>query len=376
MNEKEISEIRKRFNPDKSNITRIRGCYVNEKKEIISKFDQSLAMMSVEETEKILSLLKRSLSGTIGKNLIDISFSNNQVLDSDEHRLLTALESSSLSDDTAFDKFIGTVTSSLNIKGNYLVLIASDTYDVPSYSSDGVKKEDSTGLYSYILCSICPVKMTKSALGYFVSENKLKNLTPDWIISSPQIGFLFPTFDGRQTNIYNALYYTKDITDSHEELTDALFNSKIPMPAAEQKQLFGTILRDTVANECSLDVIKNVQEKVSEMIEEHKAVKDPVPLTLSKNNVIDILENCGIDSDKIDTFSERFDTGFGKHAEVTPVNIIEPKKLEVRTPDVSIKLSAEMSDKIQTRIIDGQKYILIQADGIVEVNGVEICITE
>ena len=60
MNEKEIAEIRRRFRPDKNNITHVRGCYVNEKREIVSEFDPSLALMSQEESEKFLAILKRT----------------------------------------------------------------------------------------------------------------------------------------------------------------------------------------------------------------------------------------------------------------------------------------------------------------------------
>ena len=83
MNEKEISEIRRRFRPDRSGISHIRGCYVNENREIVSQFDQSLGLMSQEESEKLLAILRRTLSGTLGKNLADITFSTQQAVDSD-----------------------------------------------------------------------------------------------------------------------------------------------------------------------------------------------------------------------------------------------------------------------------------------------------
>ena len=70
MNEKEIGELRRRFRPEKSNITHVRGCYVNEKREIVSQFDQSLAMMTQTETEEILAILRRTLSGTLGKRCV------------------------------------------------------------------------------------------------------------------------------------------------------------------------------------------------------------------------------------------------------------------------------------------------------------------
>lgn len=372
MNEKETAEIRKRFRVDKSNITRIRGCYISEKKEIISRFDQSVALMSAEETEEIFSILKRTLSGSIGKNLIDIHFTNNQVLDSDEHRLLSALRDSSLSDTDAVEKLIETVRSSLNVEGCYMILLASDTYDVPSYSSDGTKKEESHSMFSYILCSICPIKMTRAALGYSLNENRFKNVTPDWVISPPEAGFLFPAFDGRTANIYSTLFYTRSASNNHPELIEAMFKAEAPMPAEEQKQSFGALLRNTVSEECSYEVVCAVQDKFGEMIEEHKASKDPDPLVISKHIVRDVLETCGVKEEKIEKFGEEFDSTFGARAEITPTNIVNVKRVELKTPAVSVKLSSEASDLVETRVIDGQKYILIRADGPIEVNGVEI----
>jgi transposase len=96
MNEKEIAELRRRFRPDKSNITHLQGCFVNESREIVSQFSHSLGMMGQEDTELILSTIRRTLSGTLGKNLIDIEFATQQVVDGEEHRLLMALRNTSL----------------------------------------------------------------------------------------------------------------------------------------------------------------------------------------------------------------------------------------------------------------------------------------
>ena len=87
MNQKEVSELRRRWRPEKSAVSRIYGCYVNSNKEIVSDLDESLGTMPEEEAEKYLGLLKKSLSGTLGKNLIDIVFSTQQVMDSEEQCL-------------------------------------------------------------------------------------------------------------------------------------------------------------------------------------------------------------------------------------------------------------------------------------------------
>lgn len=58
MNQKEVSELRCRFRPDKSAVSRIYGCYVNSSREIVSYLDESLGSMPQDEAEKYLSLLK------------------------------------------------------------------------------------------------------------------------------------------------------------------------------------------------------------------------------------------------------------------------------------------------------------------------------
>ena len=65
MNQRELGELRRRFRPEKSAISRVYGCYVNSSREIIAYIDQSLGLMPQEEAEKYLGLLKKALSGTL-----------------------------------------------------------------------------------------------------------------------------------------------------------------------------------------------------------------------------------------------------------------------------------------------------------------------
>ena len=132
MNQKEVSELRRRFKPDKSAISRIYGCYVNSSREIISYLDAPLGTMPEEEAEKYLGLLKKALSGALGRNLIDIVFSTRQVADSEEHRLLTALRDCQLKDSALRQSFYEKLIGALELEeSNYLILLAHDVYDVP-----------------------------------------------------------------------------------------------------------------------------------------------------------------------------------------------------------------------------------------------------
>jgi len=373
MNEKEVAEIRRRFRQDKSNITHIRGCYVNEKREIVSEFDQALALMSQEETETFLAILKRTLSGTLGKNLIDISFETDQVVHGEEHKLLMTLRNSSLKDETAVQTFFQRVIGSLNVEGNYLILLAHDRYDVPFRSKDGEKQADaSSEVFSYILCSICPVKLIHPALSYYVFENQFRNRSADWIVSAPELGFIFPAFDDRSTNLYNALYYSHDIKENHDEFVDAVFQSEIPLPAAEQKEMFQAMLEETLAEDCCYEAVQAVHEQLCGMIEEHKSNKEPAPLVISKETIKGVLKSCGASDSGMTAFEEQYNAQFGADTELSPRNLVDTKQLEVCTPDVTIRVNPERSDLVETRVINGVKYILIRADEGVEVNGVSV----
>ena len=376
MNEKEIAELRRRFRQDKSSITHVRGCYVNENREIISEFDQSLTLSRQEDAEKILAVLRKTLSGAVGRNLLDIEFDTRQVVEGDEHRLLMALRDSRLADQQAVHALFRRVIASLDLAGNYLILLAYDAYDVPYRSKDGQRQDDASDqVFTYILCAVCPVKLTKDALSYYIQENQFRSVEADWVVAAPEVGFLFPAFDDRATNLYNALYYTRDISQSHPDFVDALFKSQVPMPAAVQKETFQSILGDTLEEECRYEVVQAVHDELCGMIAAHKESKEEDPLVISKVTVKQVLHECGVSPDHVERFEEQYDRQFGPEADLPPRNIVDEKQLEVKTPDVTIKVSPERSDLVETRVIDGRRYILIRAEEGVEVNGVQIHIS-
>lgn len=373
MNEKEVAEIRRRFRANKSGISHIRGCCVNEKGEIASEFDQHLALTPEAETEKLLATLKRTLSGTLNKNLMEIAFSTQQVVQSEEHRLLMALRESALKDEDAVRALFERVIEGVAIERNYLILLAYDAYDVPYRSADGQTQQDASNeVFSYVLCSVCPVKQTKPALSYYMYENEFHSLAADWVVSPPELGFMFPAFDDRSTNIYSAMYYTKDTADSHQAFVDAVFKQEAPMPAATQKDVFGDVLGQALAEECSYDVVQAVHGQLQGMIEEHKLNKEEQPLMVSRGTVKRILGENGVSEQGRASFEEKYETAFGADAELSPKNIVDEKKIEITTTAVTIQVEAGYGDLVDIRRVDGTKYIMIRADEGAQVNGVPV----
>ena len=376
MNEKEIGEIRRRVRRDRSNMTAIYGCYVNSQNEIITEFKQSTGIMPENEADKYFGLLKKVLSGSLGKNLLDIRFKTSQVADSPEHKLLMNLREDLKNEEFRMALY-GKIIENIHFDDGFLILLGCDRYDVPFKSKDdAIQADNSDETYTYLLCAICPVKQTKPALRYVAESKEFHDGGIAHVASAPEAGFLFPAFDDRATNIYNALYYTKSPKDNHENLSQALFYVEPPKPAFEQKKSFEALLGSSLGDECSLEVVQTVHDQLRQSIQMHKESKVAEPLLISKEEVKSALYTCGVSDTSMSKFSTQFDEVFGYEAELHPKNIIDNTKFEIATPDVSIKVSPECSDLIETRVIGGVKYLLIPADENVEVNGVPIHIEE
>ena len=377
MNEKEIREIRRRIRRDRVNMTALYGCYVNSQKEIVSEFKQSVGTMPENEAEKYFGLMKRTLSGSVGKNLIDITFQTAQVANSPEHKLLMKLRECKLGDEQLRLELYQKLIEQVNLPDGFLILLGCDSYDVPFKSKDGETQADASNeTYTYLLCCVCPVKLAKSTLHYIAEDKVFHDGGATNVACAPEMGFLFPAFDDRATNIYNALFYTHSPKADHTELVKALFNSTVPKPAYEQKRSFEALLGTTLQEDCSLEVMQTVHEQICQSIELHKESRVDEPLLISKEEVKSALHNSGVPENRIAKFSVEFDEVFGYEAQLHPKNIVDNRRFDITTPDVSIRVNPERSDLIETRVIGGVKYILICADESVEVNGVPINIED
>ena len=371
MNTKEVSELRRRWQAEKNAVKRIYGCYVNASGEIVADLDEPLSLMPQEEAEQYFALLKKALSGKLGKNLLDLVFSTQQVADSDEHRLLMSLRDSELQDLEARQAFYQKAVESLHLEGSYLLLLAHDTYDVPTKAKDGAALEDGEKVFAYILCAVCPVKEGKPGLGYYAGDNEFHCFAPQ-TVAAPECGFLFPAFDDRAANLYNALFYCRKPDALPQEFIESVFHTDVPMAAEQQKETFRESLAEALGQSCSMDVVQVVYSQLDGMLTEHKESGREEPLTVTAKDLAHILQGCEVPEENIQAFQSLCDEKFGEGVALNPANLIDPGKVEIKTPQVSLTVEADYSPLVQTRVIDGQKYLLIPAGEGVEFNGLAV----
>ena len=367
MNKKEISEIKKQFTPSHCAITRICGCYVDGEKEKKAQMKEMFLSLPEEEMFKYFDIFRKTLSGTLGKNLVNMEFPMETEDFGGTQAFLMSLRESQLNDPNLLNEFYDKVIESYDYGENYLILLIHSVYDVPGKTTDGLEMEDA---YDHILCAICPVKLSKPGLSYQAETNSFHDRIRDWIVELPEVGFLFPAFNDRSADIHNILYYTKNPEDLRSSLVDQLLGCVLPLTAKNQKETFQTIIEDTLGSDCDYETIRNIHENLHEMMEEKKEEADP--LVLDKTDIKNLLAGSGVQPEKLEDFEKHYEASAPEPVPFMASNIANTRKFEVKTPDVIVQVNPARSDLVDTRIINGRRCIVIEINDAVEVNGIPV----
>lgn len=371
MNKKEILEIRKQFTPANCAITRICGCYVDHEKN--KKLESKDAFLSLPEEEafKYFDIFKKTLSGTVGKNMLNMEFPIDAEMPGGTQEFLLKLRNSKLEDDMLLEEFYDKVIATYEYAENYYIILIHAMYDIPGKASDDLEMFDASDeVYEYLLMSICPVSLSKAGLCYNAEDNRIEDRIRDWIVDMPDKGFLFPAFNDRSTDLHSMLYYTKKSSDLQPEMIDQLLGAKMPMSADDQKESFQMIIEDTLGEEGDYETVRNIHETLNDLIEEHK--EEPEPLALDMTEMKKVFEQSGVDAEKMENFERNFEENAGEKATLLASNITETKKFNIETPDVVIKVNPDRADLVETRIIDGRQCLVIPVDDHIEVNGINV----
>lgn len=367
----EILEIKKQFTHENCSITKICGCYVDGEKNIKTRLSESFLCLPEAETFKYFEIFKKTLSGTVGKNLINMEFPTATEFEGGTQEFLLKLRDSQLKDEAIVEEFYNKVIDMYDCVGNYLILLVHTAYDVPGKTRDKIKMDDSSDeVYNYILCDICPVELSKPGLSYNSESNIFQNRIQDWIVGSPINGFLFPAFNDRSADIHSLLYYSKDPEELHYDFVNQIFGCELPLSAGGQRKTFQALIESTLGDDCEYEIVRNIHDKLNEKIEENKDI--PEPLVLDKTEVKSLLADSGANQEKLKDFDRYYEELTGENGTLLATNIVSNKVFEVKTPDIIVKVNPEYANMVETKIIDGRKCLVIQISDHVEVNGISV----
>ena len=371
MNKKEVSEIKSLFKRDGGAIDRICGCLIDGEQQIRMTFSDMFLSLSQEEIDKYFEIFRKALSGSLGKNLHSLDYTLDQELSGEGHKRLMQLKATGLKDETVLEEFYKSVAETYHFGESYYVVMIHCNYDVPGRGSDNLDMDDaSEEVYEFILCCICPVKLSEAGLCYNTQTNRVEERMRDQWIEAPVNAFLFPAFDDRSSNIHSLLYYSKNADEVDEVITDKLLGCRMPLPAKNQKETFNAIVEESLGLECDYEVVKSIHENLNQMVAENK--ENPEPLTLDKSDMTHLLEKCGVEEEQIEAFEAHYDESVGENETLVATNLSNTRNFEVRTPDVKVSVNPERTDLVETKVIDGVPCLVIEINDLVEVNGIQI----
>lgn len=372
MTRKELNEIKSQYTLENCGILRLCGCYVDGERNKITQFNENFLNLPEEEKHKYFDIFKKTLSGTPGKNLIDMKFNVDAYADEGARTFLMNLRDSGLKDDRLLDEFYDRIINNYSYVGNYLILLINQVYDIPAVTTDNIEMDDASDeVYSYILCSICHVNLSKPGLGYDEEDNNFHDKKQNHMVDVPDVGFLFPAFNKRSADEDMTMFYTKDVSEFEDGLIDCLLDCVAPLPAKQQKETFTSLVSEAVGEEADLQVVKNIHANLEQIIEEKKQ-ESPAPVMLDKNEMKNLLEKSGVKEERLENFEEHFEMAAGEHGKLVASNVSSGKKFEVKTPDVVIKINSDKTDIVSTQVIDGRQCLVIQIDERLVVNGISV----
>lgn len=371
MNKKEIAEIKKQFTQERCAITRICGCYVDGEKNKKTELKEAFLSLPEEEMFKYFAIFRKALSGTVGKNLLTMEFPLASEEAGGTQDFLMQLRASSLKDENLLEEFYDKIIENYYSVENYLILLIHAVYDIPGKSSDGEEMFDASDeVYDHILCCICPVTLSKPGLSYDEESNAFHTRICDRVVNMPDIGFLFPAFHDRSTDVHSLLYYAAKPEELRMEFVEPVLGCNLPLSAGDQKETFQTIVEETLGDACDYEVVKNIHEKLNEMIEEKK--DEPDPVVLDRVEVKRLLEYSGVEEEKLSSFEEKYEEAAGTDTCFVASNVANTRQFEIKTPDVVVKVSPDRMDLVETKVINGRKCLVISLDNSVEVNGITV----
>jgi len=410
MTKKDILELKRRLSKTECTITKMCGCYVDANRNKVVKLSETFLNLDDDEFYKYLEIARKCLSGNIGNNLLKLEFPLAEEAAGGKQQFLLGLRASELKNEDLLDRFYDVIIQHYEFTGNYLILLFHDTYDVITKTSDNRKLDESEEVYDYLLCAICPVCLSKPGLGYREEENRIGARIRDWVVGAPDVGFLFPAFSDRSSDLHALTYYVKDAKDSHPDFIENALGCGKCRTATEQKQTFHAIVKNALGPETddSDEKLLQIQESLQEKIcaEENMSLEEDPRLTADVMK--EVLAENGITGEKARIIQEEVSKEFENQLPEMK-NLIDEKALEKsarekeeetlrlqvqelqrelvqqtfhakdeddnepnKIYDVILRVKPEKASQIKSEMIAGQKYLIIpmEENEHINLNGV------
>lgn len=372
MNKKDIAELKKRLTKTGCSFTKMAGCYIDNEKNKIVKLHETFLNLDEDEMHKYLDIAKKTMSGTVHNNLLELSFPKEEEEAGGKQQFLMGLRETKLKNEEMIDLFFDRIIETYDFPGNYLILLFHDIYDVITKTEDNQALDESEEVYEYLLCSICPVTLSKAALGYRADEHRIGSRIRDWVVGAPETGFIFPAFSERSTDIHSAIFYTRNTKEPHKEMMEDFLGCPAKRTATVQKDVFEHLVLDILDEhpEISESTMMDFQDDLQEMIEQQNETNSDEELVLSPALLNNMMTDNGVPAPVAQRIEQTYEEEF---SDETPVveSLIDKKTLE---KNMKQREQQALANEIVTlkKTIEEKDAVIDEKDAIIEQKDLDI----
>ncbi|MGN0666397.1 MAG: DUF4317 domain-containing protein [Huintestinicola sp.] len=375
MNKKEIAEIKKNFSEGCGlfSLNKVAAAYVDAEKNIKFSDVRSYAMIPDDEGVVIMETLKKTLSGTLGKNLNEYPFPNESYSEGGAQNILYAAVKDKFDSDEITENFVKRIVENLTYASAYTILAGHCTYSILIKDKNDESIGESDREYNFIITAICPVNTGDDGLYYDEENNTIaKKSNTEMIINrAPTDGFLFPVFSDRSPDVNKVLYYTKSPKKPNLSVIEDVLECSFEFTAEGEKERFHAVLTGVCREELDYTVITKVNDIIKDVVAQNKNETDPT--LIDKSRLRSILSDAGVSDEKLTALDAVYEQAVGE-ASLKATNLIENKTV-LSIPEITVNISKDATEKVRTTVIQGRKCLIIDLDDPnVMINGIETTI--
>lgn len=376
MNKKELAEIKKNFSDTSGFFTlnRVVTVYIDPQKNVRCKTNRLYSLIPEEEGSVLMESLSKIFRGSLGKGLLEYSFPNAEYEEDGAQKILYDAMKTKLTDEAAADKLIVRIVNNLTYEAAYTIILGHCSYSIMSKDRNDESLDNAADEYNFIVAAICPANTSDDGLMFDSETNTIvKKANTDLIISrEPTDGFFFPVFSDRAPDVNSVMYFTKSPKKPNISCIDDVLGCEFIMSAHGEKETFQAVLNDVAGDELNYTVITQVNEKLRELVANSKNETE-LPV-LDGNKMYNILSDSGISDERLEALPAIYKNKVGDGV-LTATNLVE-NKTTLSTPEITVNISKDATDKVRTTVVDGRRCLIIDLDDpAIQINGMTTRIT-
>ncbi len=368
MNKKELAEIKKNFGEHSGLFTlnRVQTAYIDTQKNVLFQSNELYSITPEEIGAVLMESLSKIFKGNLGKGLLEYPFPREQYDEGGSQRILWEAVRTKLADENACATLMQRIINNLAYEPAYTLIIGHCSYSIMSRDRNGDDLDSAADEYNFIVCAVCPAITNDDGLMFDGNEISKKPNTELVIAREPTDGFFYPVFSDRAPDVNSVMYFTKSPKKPNISFVNDVLGCEFRMSANGEKKTFQQVMHDVCGDELNYTVITQVNEKLRELVINSKNETE-LPV-VDGNRMYNILSDSGVSDERLEGLKTIFENKVGNGG-LTANNLVEPKT-KLSTPEITVSISKDATDKVRTTTIEGRRCLIIDLDDpAIEING-------